>query len=227
MSRRAPGRAAEVAAEFAAAHDVSRETLARLETFAALLTRWTRRINLIAPSTLPDLWTRHIADSAQLFPLAPPEARRWLDLGSGAGFPGLVIAAIAAERAPGLAVTLVEADTRKAAFLAAAAREMGLAPEIRTERIEALTLAEPPDVISARALAPLTDLCAHAARLGHPNTVCLFPKGARAISELTEATRHWHYHVTKIASCTDTAATILRLTDINIRSIEQRHDPTS
>ncbi|GMG84986.1 16S rRNA (guanine(527)-N(7))-methyltransferase RsmG [Paralimibaculum aggregatum] len=209
---------------FARAFDVSRETLARLEIFARVLETWTRRINLIAPSTVPELWSRHIADCAQLWPLRPAGARSWVDLGAGAGLPGLVIAALAAE-AGGPAVTLVESDRRKAAFLATAAREMGLAPAIRAERIEALALPAPPEVISARALAPLPALLAHAARLGGPETVALFPKGARADSELTAAAERWHYHVTKIASRTDGNATILRLT--HIRSIEQSHDPTS
>ncbi len=201
---------------FAADYGVSRETLDRLARLADLLGKWGQRINLVAPSTLPEVWSRHIADSAQLYDLAPP-ARSWLDLGSGAGFPGLVIAAIAAERS-GPHVTLVEADGRKSAFLATAAREMGLQITLRTQRIEALDI-PPPDVLSARALAPLADLCAHAARLGGPDTTALFPKGARADLELTDAATRWHYHVTKIASRTDGTATILRLTDIKPRAV--------
>ncbi len=196
--------------------DVSCETLERLDAYVACLEKWSRRINLVSPTSLRDVWTRHIADSAQLFPLAPPGARTWLDLGSGAGFPGLVIAAIAADRgAP--TVTLVDSDTRKAAFLAAAARAMAVSVEIRTERVEALTL-RAPEVLSARAFAPLPTLLSHAARLSGPQTVCLLPKGARADSELTEAARRWHYHVTKIASRTDGQATILKITRIEQRA---------
>ncbi|MGF1444673.1 MAG: 16S rRNA (guanine(527)-N(7))-methyltransferase RsmG [Pikeienuella sp.] len=202
---------------FAAEYGVSRETLARLTRYAALLEQWGRAINLVSRATLPDLWQRHIADSAQLMALAPACARSWLDLGAGAGLPGLVIAALAAERGSP-AVTLVEADTRKAAFLVTAAREMELSVEVVPRRIEALSLPEPPDILSARALAPLSDLCAMAERLAGPDTVCLFPKGVRADFELTEAGRHWHYHVTKIASRTDGKATILRLTQIRNRA---------
>ena len=139
---------------FRRAFDVSRETVERLETHVALLCKWNPRINLVAASTLAEVWTRHVADSAQLWPLRPPGARLWLDLGSGAGFPGLVVAALAAEEAPDLRVRLVESDARKAAFLATVAREADLPAEVLVERWQRL----PPqaaDVVSARALAPL------------------------------------------------------------------------
>ena len=103
---------------------VSRETCERLEAYIALLTRWNARINLVSPATIETVWSRHVADSAQLFDLAPASASSWIDLGSGAGFPGLVVAALAADKQPGRHVTLVESDTRKAAFLTTAAREM-------------------------------------------------------------------------------------------------------
>ena len=106
------------AAEISRKIEVSRETCERLEAYVALLTRWNARINLVAPTTIETAWTRHIADSTQLFDLAPASASSWIDLGSGAGLPGLPVAALAAEKTPGLHVTLVESDTRKAAFLA-------------------------------------------------------------------------------------------------------------
>jgi len=224
-------------AEFSREFDVSRETYERLEAYIALLARWNARINLVAPATIDSAWTRHIADSAQLFDLAPVSASSWIDLGSGAGLPGLPVAALAAEKAPGLHVTLVESNTRKAAFLATAAREMGLDVTIERRRIEALA-PRPYDVVSARALAPLDRLCGLAHRFcaqrpgelsderpgRHTNrdpsrgTVFLFPKGARLDSELTAATAHWHIRAERIASRTDPEAIVLRILELEPRS---------
>jgi 16S rRNA (guanine527-N7)-methyltransferase len=202
--------------EFARDFDVSRETCERLEAYIALLARWNLRINLVAQRTLVAVWTRHLADSAQLFDLAPDEALSWIDLGSGAGLPGLPIAAIAAEKKPGLHVTLVESDTRKGAFMEAAAREMRLNVTIAPCRIETLA-PRPYDVISARALAPLDRLCSLAQRFSSPGTVFLFPKGATVDSELTVAATGWHIRTEKIASRTDPAATILRIQELEPR----------
>jgi len=198
---------------FAAEYGVSRETLERLEAYVETLAAWTRRINLVAPGSLPEVWRRHVADSAQLAALAPADAETWADLGSGAGLPGLVIAAMR----PGLAMTLVESDQRKAAFLRTAAAAMGLAPTVLAQRIEAA----PPlaaDVISARALAPLPKLIPLACRHAHAGTVCLFPKGARAESELTEAGRDWHSRVEQFESKTDRSGRILRITGMRPRN---------
>ena len=117
---------------------VSRETLDRLEALEALLKKWNPAINLVAKSTLGSAWDRHILDSAQLYTLAPPKVAHWADLGSGGGFPGLVIAALSHELDPDRRVTLVESDRRKATFLREAARQLGLSAEIRDERIESL-----------------------------------------------------------------------------------------
>lgn len=204
-------------AEFSREFDVSRETCQRLEAYIALLTRWNARINLVAPATIKTAWTRHVADSAQLLDLAPESASSWLDLGSGAGLPGLPVAALAAEKAPDLHVTLVESDTRKAAFLATAAREMDLDVTVEPHRIEALT-PRPYDVVSARALAPLGRLCALAHRFSGRGTVFLFPKGARVDSELTAATAGWHIRAERIASRTDPEATVLRIMELEPRT---------
>ncbi len=203
--------------EFSREFDVSRETCQRLEAYIALLTRWNARINLVAAATIETAWTRHIADSAQLFDLAPESVSSWLDLGSGAGLPGLPVAALAAEKAPDLHVTLVESDTRKTAFLATAAREMGLDVTVEPHRIEALT-PRPYDVVSARALAPLGRLCALAHRFSGRGTVFLFPKGARVDSELTAATAGWHIRAERIASRTDPEATVLRIMELEPRT---------
>lgn len=204
-------------AEFARAFDVSRETCGRLEAYVALLVRWNARINLVSPSTLETVWIRHIADSVQLFDLARPNARRWIDLGSGAGLPGLPIAAIAAERAPNLRVTLVEGDVRKAAFLATASREMGLDVNVESRRIESMA-PQAYDVISARALAPLAQLCALAHRFSGPGTIYLFLKGEKLDSELTATVAGWHIQAERIVSRTDPKATVLRILELDPRS---------
>ena len=193
---------------------VSRETLARLETYAELLIKWNARINLVAPSTVNDLWQRHFRDSAQLWLLKPKVATSWLDLGSGAGFPGMVIAAIAAEKAPELTVTLVESDLRKATFLRTVAQALSIQPRIQAVRIEEL----PPsinDVVSARALAPLGKLLAMAKPHFGSETVGLFPKGAMAEAEVEEALAFWRFSVQNIRSQTDPRATILRIGELS------------
>jgi 16S rRNA (guanine527-N7)-methyltransferase len=204
-------------AEVSRCFNVSRETCERLDAYVALLTHWNRRINLVSPATVKTVWTRHIADSIQLFDLAPPAASSWLDLGAGAGLPGLPIAALAAEKVPGLHVTLVESDSRKAAFLAAAARAMQLDVTIEPHRIEVLA-PRPYDIVSARALAPLGRLCALAHRFSGPGTVFLFPKGARLDSELTAAATSWHIRAERIVSRTDPEATVLRILELEPRS---------
>ena len=194
--------------------DVSRETLGRLEQLGALLAKWNPAINLVAKSTLPEAWTRHILDSAQLFRLAPDRVSHWVDLGSGGGFPGLVIAVLASEFDSARRVTLVESDQRKATFLRQAAREMGLSNvAVLTDRIEqAAPLAG--QVVSARALAPLPQLCAFAQRHLAPGGLALFPKGAKHAEEVAEAGREWHFDLTVHPSDTDSSAVVLELRTI-------------
>ena len=200
-------------ADTLAALNVSRETAARLDTYAALLEKWNPAINLVAKSTLAALWPRHILDSAQLLALAPPGARRWADLGSGGGFPGLVIAILAADTAPDLRLTLVESDRRKAAFLETVLRETGISATVAAERIEDL----PPlaaNIVSARALAPLPVLLGHAHRHLAPGGIALFPKGARHRGEIAESLERWRFSVQKHPSRTDPDAVILSIGDI-------------
>jgi 16S rRNA (guanine527-N7)-methyltransferase len=190
--------------------DVSRETRARMETHLALLERWNPRINLVSKASLGAAWSRHFADSAQLWPHAPADAERWLDLGSGAGFPGLVIAAIATERAPALRVVLVEADQRKAAFLAEVIRATGVNAAVLARRIEDV----PPqaaDVISARALAPLPDLLAHAEKHLARGGICLFPKGEAVHKELADAASRWRFEHRLHPSQTDARAALVEI----------------
>jgi 16S rRNA (guanine527-N7)-methyltransferase len=198
-------------ANFAAEFGVSRETMARLEAFDACLLDWSARHNLIARSTIPDRWDRHFRDSAQLYPLIPPDARSLVDLGSGACFPGLVLAAMGAPR---LTVTLVESIGKKAAFLTAAAAAMGLSTaRVIPARIESLKVPTP-DVITARALATLSTLCGYAAEIGGETTLCIFPKGQDVEVELTEASKYWHMTVERRASLTSPGSTVLLITGV-------------
>ena len=189
---------------------VSRETFARLQTVAALLAKWQKTLNLVSPATLPDVWRRHIADSLQFVDHVPKDARRWVDLGSGGGFPGLVVAAVLAER-EGAKVVLVESDTRKAAFLREATRLAGLPVEIQARRIEevALTLAPGTDVVSARALAPLPKLLDLAAPFLAEGALGVFAKGRDAERELTEARKGWTLEIDLVPSLSDPEGRIL------------------
>ena len=191
----------------AEALDVSRETLARLEAYVDLLRRWQRRRNLIGRGTEPDIWRRHILDCGQLAAHLPEGTRRIVDLGSGAGLPGIVLAILS-----GADTVLVESDAAKAAFLAEAVRLTGAPCEIRRARIEALE-PWPVNAIAARALAPLPRLLGYAAPFAAltPSRppVCIFPKGARWREELTEAARTWHISARDAPSATEPAARIL------------------
>lgn len=183
---------------------VSRETFQRLLVLVELLAKWQKTINLIAPATLPHIWQRHVADSVQLLQLAPPTVTRWVDLGSGGGFPGLVVAAALAER-PGAKVHLVESDTRKAAFLREAARVAKLPVEVHAQRIEKVAplLAPGTQVVSARALAALPKLLDLAAPFLVSGALGLFLKGKDATRELTEAAKGWTLDVELAPSRTD------------------------
>lgn len=192
---------------------VSRETKDRLNTYAALLEAWSPRINLVSRASLRQLRTRHFADSAQLIDLAPHPVGHWADLGSGGGFPGLVIAILARETGSPARVTLVDSDARKSAFLRTVIRETGAIATVRTDRIEAL---EPlaADVLSARALADLPALLGFAARHLEPDGLALFPKGARWQRELREAQSTWQFAHRVVTSRTDPDAVILRITGV-------------
>jgi 16S rRNA (guanine527-N7)-methyltransferase len=196
--------------DFAARFGVSRETIAKLLAYEALLRQWQKTINLVASSTLKEVWSRHFADSAQLLPLAPKGAARWLDLGSGAGFPGLVLALLLAERS-GASMTLLESDTRKAAFLREVARQMGVPVDILCERIEKGATQAKVDVITARALAPLPRLLDLAAPYFSDGTVGLFLKGREAQAEVDAARARWEFAVALHPSETDREGRIVEV----------------
>jgi 16S rRNA (guanine527-N7)-methyltransferase len=196
---------------FAAATGVSRETLARLERYAELLRDWNARHNLVSDRSLEDIWRRHFWDSAQLAPLVPPTATSLADLGSGAGFPGLVLAELLRNR---VRVTLHEATTKKCAFLSAAADSLSLPVTIENRRMED-TSEKAFDVITARACAPLPKLLGYAQHFTGPNSVCLFLKGQNVGSELTEAHKSWKMKVRQIPSLTDPSGIILELRELS------------
>lgn len=186
---------------------------AKLRAFVALVLKWNRQINLISRGTENEIWQRHIRDSAQLLALAPADARLWLDIGSGGGFPGIVIAILAQVLRPEMQVVLVESDKRKAAFLIQAARELDLPCRIRAERVEALP-ALGADVLSARALSALPELLAFGVRLIAAGGVMIFPKGEKAEEEIAAARQDWQFEAERIQSATNTAATVLKITEV-------------
>lgn len=196
---------------------VSRETEERLAILVAELERWQRAKNLVSNATMDEVWTRHIADSLQLFDLAP-EARRWLDLGSGGGFPGLVLGIRLAET--GGHIDLVESNARKCAFLRHAARLTGAPVTVHNARIEAVMpqFLGKVEAVAARALAPLPlllDWCKDLLRTG---VIGVFPKGQYLEAELTEASKYWKIQASTFPSVTDSAARILVIRDAQKRA---------
>ena len=197
---------------------VSRETLARLDAFVELLLLWQKRINLIAPSTIPRIWTRHIADSLQLIPLAPA-ARVWVDFGSGGGFPGIPIACALAET-PGALVHLVESNGKKAAFLREAVRVTQAPAKVHVLRAEKFgeSCAETVHTVTARALAPLKVLCDQVFPLIARGTIGLFPKGQDVEAELTQASKYWSIKSEKVPSVTSSDGCV-----VIVRGLEPRN----
>jgi 16S rRNA (guanine527-N7)-methyltransferase len=196
---------------------VSRETEERLDRFVDLLLTWQNTTHLISPSTIPTLWTRHVADSLQLLDLAPT-ARLWVDLGSGGGFPGLIIACALAET-PGAEVHLVESNARKAAFLREASRVTGAPAVVQAMRIEKYVAnsAAKPDVLTARALLPFKLLLDNSFSILSRGTLGLFPKGQDVGTELTQASKYWNIDYILAPSRTDSLARI-----VVVRGLERR-----
>jgi 16S rRNA (guanine527-N7)-methyltransferase len=192
-----------------AVEGVSRETAERMERFAALLLRWNRTINLVSIKDESALWERHIVDSLQLAPLMHPFPRRAVDLGSGAGFPGLVLAI-----ATGVPFDLIEADRRKAAFLREAGRLLDAPVRVHAVRIEAAEI-PPAPLVTARALGPLPRILPMAYSLLAPGGRCLFLKGATVEVELTQSAAEWHMQVERVPSRTAPDTCILRISDLS------------
>ncbi|HWD26698.1 MAG TPA: 16S rRNA (guanine(527)-N(7))-methyltransferase RsmG [Rhizomicrobium sp.] len=205
--------------DFATRANVSRETLARLEVYVALLRDWNTRHNLVSDTSLEDVWRRHVLDSAQLAPLVPQNTKTMADLGSGAGFPGLVLAELLRGR---VAVALVESTRKKCDFLMAAAAAMALPVTVVNARIEAGGQGRF-DVVTARALAPLDKLLGYAQQISDKRSVCLFLKGQSLASELTEARKSWRMKTLQHPSATDPSGVILEVRELeHVRAKSKR-----
>lgn len=200
--------------EFERHVDVSRETLEKMNSYHRLLLKWNSSINLISGNLTDDMvWRRHFLDSAQILGLVATKMGHWVDIGSGGGFPGLVVATLATEKAPDLKFTLIESDVRKATFLRTVARELGIPAEVIVNRAEKQpSLAA--DVLSARALAPLSRLLPYAERHLRAGGEALFMKGARYRQEIEEALENWRFRIHEYPSITHGEAVILKLGDI-------------
>lgn len=200
--------------DFREATNVPRETVARLELFAALLVKWQRAISLVSPASLPDLWRRHFLDSAQLLPLVPEGAGRWLDVGSGPGFPGLILAILGARE-----VHLVESDQRKSAFQREAARLTATDNVVfhvkRIEEVRAEDLGGWPDVITARALATPDRVLSWTGHLAGPATVYLLPTGRSGQEALTKGAESRNIQIEELPSRSDPDSRILRIRGIS------------
>lgn len=198
--------------EFASRANVSRETLARLKIYAAMLADWNTRQNLVSRGSLDELWLRHFWDSAQLAAYVPAQAASLADLGSGAGFPGLVLAEVL--RGRGMHIALYDSTQKKQEFLLAVARRLDLKVEIRGDRMETVT-PQGFDVVTARACAPLPKLLGYAQRFWAKNTVGLFLKGQNVGPELTEAHKSWNMTVQKHPSQSSPTGTVLEIRELS------------
>jgi len=218
LSKGGQGGTAADKAQALALTPVSRETLARLESFVEALQRWQRTTNLVAASTLARIWTRHVADSLQLLPLAPA-ARVWVDFGSGGGFPGIPIACALADEAAAM-VHLVESNGKKAAFLREIVRRLKLRAAVHHLRAENFgeSWGGRADAVTARALAPLKTLCDQAFPLIDRGAVAIFPKGQDVDAELTEAAKYWKIQASKVPSKTAPDGCILLITSLHART---------
>ncbi|MCB2094470.1 MAG: 16S rRNA (guanine(527)-N(7))-methyltransferase RsmG [Rhodobacteraceae bacterium] len=200
----------KTAQDFASARNVSRETLEKLAIYEKMLRKWTPAINLVARSTLEQLWSRHFLDSAQVYDLAPKNGGHWVDLGSGGGFPGMVAAILATEEQPEIRFSLVESDGRKAAFLSAVAQATDIKVAVIPERVESLA-GLGADILTARALAPLDQLLLYADKHLKPAGTALFPKGVNYASEMRQALEKWQFSCIENISKTNPAAVVLTI----------------
>jgi len=198
---------------FQAAFDVSRETMERFDIFESLLRKWNKSINLVAASTVDDIWSRHFHDSASVFEVATPAAGRWLDLGTGGGFPGVVAAILAAERALSTEITCVEADLRKATFLRTLSSAVEIPFAVLSRRIEDTPRQNAP-ILTARALAPLNRLLQHCERHLAEGGRAIFLKGERWEEEVKEALETFRFSVEKKPSATNPGSAILIVGDV-------------
>jgi len=193
--------------------NVSRETFSRLEAYKDTLLLWNSKINLISPKSAEDVWSRHFLDSAQIFKNLTPADTHILDMGSGGGLPGLVLAIMSKDTYPNLKITLVEVDKRKAVFLKEIVRTQGLNSSVLSERVEAIPVLGA-DIITARALAPLNVLLGYAFRHIKKEGRCVFLKGINYNKEIEEALDYWNFNIRVDDSITNPGSAILKITDL-------------
>jgi len=194
--------------------NVSRETFSLLERLGTIVEKWNKNINLISKSTVPNLWERHILDSVQIYYATQGNFKRWLDIGSGAGFPGLVVAILASEKSDDSEIVLVESDKRKCAFLHTVRRELNLNLSIINNRIDDCD-AQNSDIISARALANLTKLLELSFKHMCENTTFIFPKGRSWREEIVAAEKTWNFSWEAVNSITDSQAVVLKIGELS------------
>lgn len=197
---------------FARVTGVSRETISRLMAYVELLETWNQRINLVGRNTMGDIWRRHILDAAQLYPLLPARTRIVVDLGSGAGLPGIVLAIMGVPE-----THLIESDQRKAAFLREAVRVTGISAFVHAERIEKMPGFNA-DVITARALAEIDQLIELSGKFRTERSLCLFLKGESVDEELIAAEQAWNMKIERVPSRSDPTGSIVKLTGIQRRT---------
>ncbi len=196
---------------------VSHETINALHAYEELLSDWNQKFNLVAESTLPQLWTRHFLDSAQLIDFIPTEAQSLADMGAGAGFPGLVLAILAQERKQDLHIHAIESTNKKADFLQAVVDALKLKVTVHRARVEAIKDLKV-DILTARALKPLPQLLSYAQNLLHKDSLCLFLKGQTLEQELTEARKRWTFSATAYPSRSDDTGRVLVLRDLRFKT---------
>ena len=194
--------------------DVSRETMALLKQLRTLVEKWNKSINLISKSTVPDMWNRHIIDSAQIFYARKKSFKKWLDMGSGAGFPGLVVAILAQDKNINGEIVLVESDRRKCAFLSTVKRELNLKISIINNRIEVCDK-QNADVVSARALADLASLLELSFNHASDNASLIFAKGKSWQEELVAAQKAWNFSWEAVTSITDSKSVVLKIGELS------------
>ena len=194
-------------------YNVSRETFEKLKTYECLLKEWQTKFNLVSNSTLENAWERHFLDSVQLFKLIPQTAKTLMDFGSGAGFPGMVIAIMANAKTPYLKVSLVESTTKKTLYLNEVKKQVGVEVEIINERIEKIK-PHIVDVITSRAMTSLDALLQYALPFCGKKTVCIFPKGKKYAEELREAQKKWCFNYQIVDSEQSDEGKILVITDL-------------
>lgn len=199
---------------FCDTYNVSRETFDKLKHYQSMLIEWQSKFNLVSSSTLDDAWNRHFLDTVQLFQYIPNQAKVLYDFGSGAGFPGMVLAIMANEKMPDLQVSLIESTTKKTLYLNAVKSKTNTNVTILNDRIENLQLPKA-DVITSRAMASLTELLGYAYKFCKKESVCIFPKGKKYAEELSEAHKRWKFKCRIVASTQSDEGKILIITNLS------------